>query len=120
MDRVAGGNDQAAAFVLDDNLLAGLIANSAQPKDYEILGETLNTEPIAIMLRKDDPAFKALVDETVKAMMESGEVGKLYAKWFQSPIPPHGAILAFPMSAVLASLIQFPGDDSADAYRPEE
>ncbi|MBI3443820.1 MAG: amino acid ABC transporter substrate-binding protein [Magnetospirillum sp.] len=112
--------DQAAAFVMDDNLLAGLIANSAAPKDYEIIGETLNTEPIAIMLRKDDPAFKAVVDETVKAMMTSGEIARLYAKWFQSPIPPRGTALDFPMSAVLASLIQFPGDDPAEAFRPTE
>ena len=112
--------DQAAAFVMDDNLLAGLIANSAAPKDYEILPQTLNTEPIAIMLRKNDPAFKALVDRTVKAMMASGEVGRLYAKWFQSPIPPVNTALDFPMSPVLASLIKFPGDDPAEAFRPEE
>ncbi|CUW38647.1 glutamate and aspartate transporter subunit; periplasmic-binding component of ABC superfamily(Extracellular solute-binding protein, family 3,36-265) [Magnetospirillum sp. XM-1] len=113
-------SDQAAAFVMDDNLLAGLIASSAAPKDYEILPQTLNTEPIAIMLRKGDPAFKALVDQTVKAMMASGEVGRLYAKWFLSPIPPMNAALNFPMSPVLASLIKFPGDDPAEAFRPEE
>ncbi|BAE52586.1 amino acid ABC transporter substrate-binding protein [Paramagnetospirillum magneticum] len=113
-------SDQAAAFVMDDNLLAGLIASSAAPKDYQILPQTLNTEPIAIMLRKGDPEFKALVDRTVKAMMESGEVGRLYAKWFQSPIPPMNAALDFPMSPVLLSLIKFPGDDPAEAFRPEE
>lgn len=113
-------SDQAAAFVMDDNLLVGLIATSAAPKDYEILPQTLNTEPIAIMLRKGDPAFKALVDRTVKAMMASGEVGRLYAKWFQSPIPPVNIALDFPMSPVLASLIKFPGDDPAEAFRPEE
>lgn len=113
-------SDQAAAFVMDDNLLAGLIASSAAPKDYEILPQTLNTEPIAIMLRRNDPAFKALVDESVKAMMASGEVGRLYAKWFLSPIPPMNAALNFPMSPVLASLIRFPGDDPAEAFRPEE
>ncbi len=113
-------SDQAAAFVMDDNLLVGLIATSAAPKDYEILPQTLNTEPIAIMLRKGDPAFKALVDRTVKAMMASGEVGRLYTKWFQSPIPPVNIALDFPMSPVLASLIKFPGDDPAEAFRPEE
>ncbi|EME68242.1 amino acid ABC transporter periplasmic protein [Paramagnetospirillum caucaseum] len=113
-------SDQAAAFVMDDNLLAGLIANAASPKDYEILPQTLNTEPIAIMLRRNDPAFKALVDRTVKEMMASGEVGRLYARWFQSPIPPVNAALDFPMSPVLASLLKFPGDDPAEAFRPEE
>ncbi|KIL97169.1 Glutamate Aspartate periplasmic binding protein precursor GltI [Paramagnetospirillum magnetotacticum MS-1] len=113
-------SDQAAAFVMDDNLLAGLIASSSAPKDYEILAQTLNTEPIAIMLRKNDPAFKALVDQTVKAMMTSGEVGRLYAKWFLSPIPPMNAALAFPMSPVLAGLLKYPGDEPAEAFRPEE
>lgn len=111
---------QAAAFVMDDNLLAGLIASSAAPKDYELLPQTLNTEPIAIMLRKGDPAFKALVDETVKAMMASGEVGRLYARWFQQPIPPMNAALNFPMSPVLAGLLKYPGDEPAEAFRPEE
>ena len=113
-------SDQAAAFVMDDNLLAGLIASSAAPKDYEILAQTLNTEPIAIMLRKGDSAFKALVDQTVKAMMASGEVGRLYAKWFQAPIPPLNAALDFPMSPVLAGLLKYPGDEPAEAFRPEE
>lgn len=111
---------QAAAFIMDDNLLAGLIASSAAPKDYLILPQTLNTEPIAIMLRKGDPAFKALVDETVKAMMAAGEVDKLYARWFQQPIPPMNAALDFPMSPVLAALLKYPGDEPAEAFRPEE
>ena len=111
---------EAAAFVMDDNLLAGLIASAAKPKDFAMIGEAINTEPVAIMLRRDDPAFKALVDATVKAMMKSGEVGRLYAKWFQSPIPPKGINLNFPMSGVLSGLIQFPGDDPAETFRPAE
>ena len=111
---------EAAAFVMDDNLLAGLIANAANPKDFAVIGEAINTEPVAIMLRRDDPAFKALVDDTVKAMMKSGEVARLYAKWFQSPIPPKGINLGFPMSGVLSGLIQFPGDEPAESFRPAE
>lgn len=111
---------QAAAFVMDDNLLAGLIAASAAPKDYTILGQTLTTEPIAVMLRKGDPAFKALVDETVKAMMASGEMDRLYAKWFTRPIPPINTALDMPMSPVLAALLKYPGDEPAEAFRPEE
>lgn len=113
-------SDAAAAFVMDDNLLAGLIANSARPDEFEILGETLTVEPIAIMLRRDDPAFKALVDDTVKAMMASGELARLYDRWFLQPIPPKGIRLNFPMSPVLAGLIQFPGDEPVEAFRAQE
>ena len=80
--------DRAVAFVMDDNLLLGLIMTSKNPADYQVVGETLSVEPIAIMLRRDDPAFKALVDDTVKGLMKSGELEKLYARWFMSPIPP--------------------------------
>lgn len=111
---------QAAAFVMDDNLLAGLIAASSSPKDYTVLPQTLTTEPIAVMLRKGDPAFKALVDETVKGMMASGDMEKLYAKWFTRPIPPLNAALDMPMSPVLAGLLKYPGDEPAEAFRPEE
>jgi len=79
--------DRAVAFVMDDNLLAGLMVTSKNPNDYAIVGEVLNIEPIAIMLRRKT-AFKAVVDDAVKALMKSGEIDKLYAKWFMSPIPP--------------------------------
>ena len=108
--------DRAVAFVMDDNLLAGLIVTSKNPNDYAIVGEVLNIEPIAIMLRKDDPAFKAVVDDAVKALMKSGEIDKLYAKWFINPIPPQGASLNFPMSDKLRELIKTPSDAPAEAY----
>ncbi len=111
--------DRAVAFVMDDNLLAGLIASSKAPKDYAIVGEVLNVEPIAIMFRRDDPAFKAVVDETVKAMMASGEVDRLYAKWFLSPIPPRGVNMAFPMSEHLKALIKAPNDAPAESFNPK-
>ena len=102
--------DRAVAFVMDDNILAGLIANSKSPGDYAIVGESLRQEPIAIMLRKDDPAFKKIVDDTIIAMMRSGEVERLYAKWFTSPIPPRGQNLNFQMSAALREAIKNPND----------
>ncbi len=77
--------DRAVAFVMDDNLLAGLIATSKAPKDYAIVGEVLNVEPIAIMVRKDDPAFKKLADDAIVGLMKSGELEKLYSKWFLLP-----------------------------------
>jgi glutamate/aspartate transport system substrate-binding protein len=108
--------DRAVAFVMDDNLLAGLMVTSKNPNDYAIVGEVLNIEPIAIMLRKDDPAFKAVVDDAVKALMKSGEIDKLYAKWFMNPIPPKGANLNFPMSDKLKELIKAPSDAPAETY----
>ena len=108
--------DRAVAFVMDDNLLAGLMATSKNPNDYAIVGEVLNIEPIAIMIRKDDPAFKKLVDETVTGLMKSGEIDKLYKKWFMSPIPPKNVNLNFAMSGKLAELIKAPSDAPAEAF----
>jgi glutamate/aspartate transport system substrate-binding protein len=110
-------SDRAVAFVMDDNLLAGLIANSQTPANYAIVGPALSTEPIAIMLRRDDPQFKGLVDVTVKDMMKSGEINKLYTKWFLSPIPPKNANLNFTMSDQLKSAIANPNDNPVEAYK---
>ena len=82
---------RADAFVMDGSILAKNIATSKSPSDYKIVGETLSVEPIAIMIRKDDPGFKKAVDDSIKAMIKSGEVGKLWDKWFLQPIPPAGA-----------------------------
>ena len=108
--------DRAVAFVMDDNLLAGLMVTSKSPNDYAIVGEVLNIEPIAIMMRKEDPAFKKVVDDAIKAMMKSGEIDKLYAKWFMNPIPPKSANLNFAMSDKLKELIKNPSDAPAEAY----
>lgn len=108
--------ERAVAFIMDDNLLAGLIATAKTPADYAIVGEVLSVEPIAIMLRKDDPAFKKLVDDTVSGLMKSGELEKLYARWFLSPIPPKNVNLNFPMSEQLKKLIKAPGDAPAESF----
>lgn len=108
--------DRAVAFVMDDNLLAGLIVTSKNPSEYAIVGETLNIEPIAIMFRKDDPQFQGLVNTVIKDMAKSGEIGKLYAKWFMSPIPPKGANMNFPMSDTLKEVLKNPTDAPAEQY----
>jgi glutamate/aspartate transport system substrate-binding protein len=79
---------RADAFVMDGALLAGNIAKAKNPADFKIVGEVLSVEPIAIMIRKDDPAFKKAVDDSIKAMMKSGDMAKMYDKWFMQPIPP--------------------------------
>jgi glutamate/aspartate transport system substrate-binding protein len=103
-------DDRAAAFVMDDILLAGQIANSKAPSAYKILDESLRQEPYGMMLRKDDAQFKALVDRTVGAVMKSGEIDKIYAKWFTSPIPPRGVNLHFAMTPAIKEAFANPND----------
>ncbi|HKW36866.1 MAG TPA: amino acid ABC transporter substrate-binding protein [Burkholderiales bacterium] len=103
-------DDRSAAFVMDDILLAGQIANSRNPSEYRIIPESLRQEPYSMMLRKDDPQFKALVDKTIGAVMKSGEIEKIYAKWFTSPIPPKGVNLNFPMTPAIRDAFANPND----------
>ena len=81
-------SDRADAFVMDASILIGNIVNSKSPSDYKIVGEPLSLEPIGIMIRKDDPAFKTLGNEVIAGLVKSGELAKIYDKWFTSPIPP--------------------------------
>jgi glutamate/aspartate transport system substrate-binding protein len=107
---------RADAFVMDDNILAGLIAGSKNPKDFTIVGETLNIEPIAIMVRKDDPAFKKAVDDYIRAAIKSGELNKLYTKWFLAPIPPKNTSVNLAMGSVLKDLMKNPSDAPAEEF----
>ncbi len=107
---------RADAFVMDDNLLAGLIATSKSPNDFKIVGEVLSVEPIAIMMRKDDPAFKKAVDDSIRNMMKSGEINKLYDKWFMQPIPPKNVSVNLPMGGTLKAAIANPNDNPMEAY----
>ena len=103
-------DDRAEAFVMDDILLAGQIANSKNPSDYRIIPESLRQEPYSMMLRKDDAQFKALVDKTVGAVMKSGEINKIYAKWFNKPIPPKNINMKFPMTPPIKEAFKNPND----------
>ncbi len=107
---------RADAFVMDNNILAGLIANSARPADYTIVGEVLSTEPIGIMMRKDDPAFKGAVDTALGELIKDGMVEATYKKWFEGTIPPKQAKMNMPMSAGLQALLKAPNDKPAEAY----
>jgi glutamate/aspartate transport system substrate-binding protein len=102
--------DRAVAFIMDDILLAGQIANAKRPADYEILPESLRQEPYSMMLRKDDPQFKTLVDKTIGGIMKSGEIEKIYAKWFTQPVPPKGINLNFPMTPAIREAFKNPND----------
>ena len=90
--------DRAAAFAMDDVLLFGLMANAKTPADFEVVGDSLQVEPYACMLRKNDPEFKKLVDATIGGMMKSGAFEKAYNRWFMGPIPPRSMPLSLPMS----------------------
>jgi glutamate/aspartate transport system substrate-binding protein len=103
-------DDRSSAFVMDDILLAGQIANSRSPSDYRIIPESLRQEPYSMMLRKDDPQFKALVDKTIGGVMKSGEIERIYTKWFTSPIPPKGVNLNFPMTPAIRDAFASPND----------
>lgn len=109
---------RAAAYVLDDVILATQRALSKSPNDYYLSNEPLSFDPYGIVLRKDDPSFKATVDKAVIGIMKSGELEKLYHKWFQSPIPPKGVNLNIPMSAALRKVIANPTDSpDPNAYK---
>jgi glutamate/aspartate transport system substrate-binding protein len=89
---------RADAFVMDGSILAGNIANAKNPADFRIVGEVLSVEPIAIMMRKDDPAFKKAVDDSIRRMMKDGTLAKLWTKWFESPIPPRNVKVGLALS----------------------
>ncbi|MDD0812141.1 transporter substrate-binding domain-containing protein [Curvibacter sp. RS43] len=107
---------RADAFVMDAQILAGNIANAKTPADFKIVGEVLNVEPIGIMVRKDDAAFKKLGDETIRDMAKSGELAKLYDKWFVQPIPPKNTRVGLPASDATKAAWANPNDKPAEDY----
>ncbi|WP_298235589.1 amino acid ABC transporter substrate-binding protein [uncultured Azohydromonas sp.] len=107
---------RADVFVMDSSLLAGLIARSKNPADFKIVGEPLSVEPIAIMMRKEDEGLKKIVNSTIADMVKSGEINKLYDKWFMQPTPPTGAKVNLPMSNLLKEALKNPNDKPAEEY----
>jgi glutamate/aspartate transport system substrate-binding protein len=101
---------RAGAWMEDDVLIAGFRANAKNPVDFKLLDQSYPSDPYALMIRKDDQQFKTLVDETLARLMRSGEFEKLYARWFESPIPPRGINIQLPMSDALKRAIKEPND----------
>jgi glutamate/aspartate transport system substrate-binding protein len=107
---------RADAFVMDAQILSGLIAKSKNPADFKIVGEVLNVEPINIMMRRDDPAFKKAVDDSLIKLMKSGEIAKIYDKWFMQPIPPANVRIGLPASDATRAAWANPNDKPAEDY----
>lgn len=106
---------RAVAFAMDDILLASQAANSKAPADYAITKEGLSVEPYAIMMRRDDPAFKKVVDTAIGNVYKSGEINAIYAKWFTSAIPPKGINLNLPQAEQLKAVFAKPTDSGDPA-----
>jgi glutamate/aspartate transport system substrate-binding protein len=110
--------DRATAYAMDDVLLRGMVARSRHPAQYLISADTLSVEPYGIMLSKDDPEFKRLADQTIVGLFRSGEIHRIYRRWFESPIPPSGINLGLPMHPAMKRVIEHPTDSPDPAvYR---
>lgn len=107
-------NGRAEAFMMDDVLLAGARAKSAEPDKWEIVGTPMSFENYGCMMRKGDAEFQKVVNDTLAEVYQSGEINKLYNQWFENPIPPKNVNMAFPMSDKMKEIIANPNDKAAD------
>ncbi|TRX76688.1 glutamate/aspartate ABC transporter substrate-binding protein [Pseudomonas mangiferae] len=105
---------RVAGFMMDDALLYGEMAKAKQPDQWVVTGKPQSFEIYGCMMRKDDPAFKKVVDDAISATFTSGEINGIYDKWFMQPVPPKNLNLNFPMSDELKKLIATPTDKSAE------
>ena len=101
---------------MDGQILAGNIATAKNPADFKIVGEVLSVEPIAIMIRKDDAAFKKLGDDTIRDLIKTGELAKIYDKWFVQPIPPKNTRVGLPASDATKAAWATPNDKPVEDY----
>ncbi len=108
--RVTLESGRAVAYMMDDVLLAGTRTLMAKPADWVIVGTPQSSEPYAFMMRRGDPEFRALVNGAMTQLMTSGAINALYAKWFESPVPPKGVNFQFPMSSALRAIYAAPND----------
>lgn len=102
--------NKVVAFMSDDAILYGEISKARHPDDWQVVGEPLTTEVYACAMRKGDPHFKAIADRVITAMIQDGSMRELYARWFQSPIPPRRVNLAVPFSPEMQALFAAPND----------
>ena len=107
---------RADAFVMDGSILASNIAKSKAPADFKVVGEVLSVEPIAIMMRKDDPAFKKAVDDSIKAQIKNGDLAKLWDKWFLKPVPPANVTIGLVLSEATKAAWANPNDKPMEDY----
>lgn len=107
---------RADAFIMDGSILAANISKSKNPADFKIVGEVLSVEPIACMIRKDDPAFKKAVDDSIKRQIADGSLAKLYDKWFMQPIPPANVKIGLPLSEATKEAWANPNDKPMESY----
>jgi ABC-type amino acid transport substrate-binding protein len=104
----------ALAYLHDDIVLAAMRASSAAPPDWAVVGEYSSVEPLSIMLRRDDPDFKKLVDVTLARLMIDGDIKPIWRRWFEAPIPPNGLNLGIPMNSLMRDQMRFPIDKVGD------
>jgi glutamate/aspartate transport system substrate-binding protein len=107
---------RADAFVMDGSILAANVSKAKNPKDFAIVGPELSVEPIACMMRKDDPAFKKAVDDSIKNQVKDGSLAKLYDKWFMQPIPPTNTKVGLPLSEATKAAWANPNDKPMEDY----
>ena len=107
---------RADAFVMDGSILAANISKSKNPADYKIVGEVLSVEPIACMLRKDDPKMKEALDNSIKRQIKDGSLAKLYDKWFMQPVPPANVKIGLPLSEATKAAWANPNDKPMEDY----
>ncbi len=107
---------RADAFIMDGSILAANISKSKNPADYKVVGEVLSVEPIACMLRKDDPAFKKAVDDSIVRQIKDGSLANLYDRWFMQPIPPNNVKVGLPLSEATKEAWANPNDKPMESY----
>ncbi|MFZ4534864.1 glutamate/aspartate ABC transporter substrate-binding protein [Propionivibrio sp.] len=105
---------RAVAFMMDDALLYGETAKAKRPAEWDVVGTAQSKEAYGCMMRKDDPAFKQVVDKAIATVMASSDAVKIYNKWFMNPIPPKGLNLNMPLSAEMKTLFSAPNDKAFD------
>jgi glutamate/aspartate transport system substrate-binding protein len=108
---------RADAFVMDGSILAGNIATSKNPAEFKITGEVLSVEPIAIMMPKDDPWFLKLANDTIASLVKSGQIDKIYDKWFMQPIPPRNTKVGLPISESIKAAWANPNNNPMESYK---